>query len=142
MSGRSLKNYDKYLQKLELYAKAIKFKILYVKYDGDGAYIPSKRLIKIDEDLSESDIIGTLLHELGHVADSHSFLSNGASNNLEKAYTATYKKKNPTNKQIKLVLECEKRAWKEAETIAKLLKIKLGKWYYKGKQEALNSYRK
>lgn len=139
MNARRLKNFDKYLQKLELYARAINIKIEYKEEAGDGIYIPTLRKIRIDPDLEDSTTIATFLHELGHHQDDLTE-NNMHKSSLHRAYENVYAEK-PTVHQVKLVLECETKAWKQAELIASKLKIKLGKWFYSEKTSALKGYK-
>lgn len=140
MPGRVLKNHDVYLQKLEVYAKACEIKILY-KEDRDlGGYSPTKRAVYLSPDMPESTEIAILLHELGHQLDDH--LHAPTHNNaLSMAYYASYERK-PTRRQKARVLSCERRAWRCARAIAKRLRIPLGKWFEKERDEALAGYRK
>ena len=43
--------------------------------------------------------------------------------------------------QKQKVVEIEKTAWKNAEGLARILKIPLGKWYYKDKKLSLATYK-
>jgi Zn-dependent peptidase ImmA (M78 family) len=137
--GRKLKNYDKYLEKIEHYAQACEITIKYGQEDGDGSYSPARRTVKIDENLSDSAELATLLHELGHVLDD-STRQRFEEPKLSSAYNAVYNKK-PTKKQIELVLECEEAAWVYARAIAKKLRIPLGKWFDDEMKDGLDSYR-
>ena len=137
MIDRKLKNYEKYLSKIEFYAKAIGIKIEYAEEPSEGAYIPARHKVRIDTDLSESSEIATLLHELGHEMDDTLTVP---VYKLERAYEATYKDK-PTKAQLKLVLECERKAWYYGKVIAAKLKIKLGKWYDECEKNAIAGYK-
>jgi hypothetical protein len=136
--GRSLKNHDAYLDKLKAYAQACEITVEWKNEDGDGAYIPSLRKIKIDPDLPDSTEIATLLHELGHSLDD-TLYSKSVMRVLDRAYKAVYHKK-PTQQQLQSVLDCEKRAWTFGRSIAKKLRIPLGKWYAAEEAEALKIY--
>lgn len=139
MSGRALKNYDKYLQQIELYARALKVEIIYKTDPSDGAYDQRGSKLTIDPDLSESCEIATLLHELGHATD-YSLIDIKSSCKIFDAYSKVYDD-GGTKKDLKLVIESEVRAWDNGILIAKRLKIKLGKWYYMERESALNSYK-
>jgi hypothetical protein len=52
MPGIDLKHYDTYLQSLELYAEASGLTVEYGEMDSPGVYVPSRRKIRIDPDLS------------------------------------------------------------------------------------------
>ena len=139
---RNLRNYNKYLDSLLLYAKAHNISVAFKEVPGDGQYVPAKREIQIDNDMSQSSVISTILHELGHALDD-SISWKKPNSYLGKAYDAVYSiTGSPTAKQLEAVIACEKRAWDMGEVIAKQCKIKLGKWYFKGKLSALNNYRK
>lgn len=139
MCGRALKNYDKYLQKIELYAKASDIKIVYGEEDGEGSYSPQHRRIKIDTGLRQSHEIAVLLHELGHSMDDslqHKFEESA----LSAAYGAMYSDRS-SEEQNCLILKCEKRAWRMARGIAKLLRIPLGLGFFEAKNYCLQHYR-
>lgn len=139
MCKQVLKNYLEYLKKLERYAKAVNLKIEYKPEIGDGAYIPSRLVIRIDPDLSEADEIATFLHELGHALDDN-LVNKEYLHKVNTAYVAMGKER-LTAKQRKVILDCEKRAWKYGSVIAKKLKIRLGKWYARIRARALREYR-
>jgi uncharacterized protein with von Willebrand factor type A (vWA) domain len=88
--------------------------------------------------LDDSTEIATLLHELGHQFDD-ALKDPKKRKKYDKAYPAFYKGQ-ASEKQKKLVLECEKRAWEYGKAIAKKLRIKLGKWYEHEKEQALKEY--
>ncbi len=133
-----LKYYAEYRAALHKYAKGIGIKIQYTHSDSEGIYLPAQNLIKLDREMEDHEVIGTLLHELGHVMDDV-FASKKGFTRLDAAYKAVYAKKY-TAKQHRLVLDCEKRAWKNGKAIAKQLKIPLGKWYTKMTRMYLGSY--
>ena len=134
------KNYIKYRKVLTSYAKAIKIRIVYAPDAGDGSYIPARRKIRIDPDLTESSQIATILHELGHVLDDAVVPPGNVRNKIQAAYGRIYTK-NFTKQQRQVVLRCEKRAWNYGRAIASILNIKLGQWYDKEEKEALDAYR-
>lgn len=139
MCGRKLKNFDVYLQKLEHYAKASRLKLEYCeRITCGGLFIPSKRKIVVESDLTDSDTIATILHELGHSIDD-SLLTQGSERTIDKAYTA-FAKGTHTPEQKRNLMHCERRAWRFGKAIAKRLQIKLGKWYADSRQYALKSY--
>ena len=139
MSGRSLPNYELYKEKLETYCSACEISVEYKDYSGDGAYMPSKRKIVLDCDLPESTEIATWLHELGHSLDDTLYTKKGEQS-YSKAFNAFYKDE-ATQEQKDLVVAAETRAWMYAKSIAKKLRIPLGKWFKEEEIEALNAYR-
>lgn len=141
MCGRKLKNFDVYLQKIETYTKASKLRIEYKDtLSCGGEFTPYRRLITVEDNLPDSETLATLLHELGHSIDD-SLFNQGVEQKVSRAYIAEYKDRS-TPKQKKLVLDCENRAWAFGRSIAKRLKIPLGKWYDKVRAYNLKSYKK
>lgn len=139
MCGRSLPNYDKYMQRLETFAKILGIKIEYGQEDGEGSFSPSHRKIKLDTDLQPSEEVATLLHELGHAIDDM-LVDKTIERSINAAYSIIYDTKG-TVKQRDIVMNCEKRAWHYGRKIAKQLKIKLGKWYRNQELDCLRRYR-
>jgi hypothetical protein len=136
-----LPKYSEYLDSLKLYAKALKIKVEYKHGDFEGGeYHHHVRVLRLEPDLSESQEIACFLHELGHAFDESACDYNYVKN-LSKAYLAFYEDR-ATPLQVAGVLKCEREAWRYAEIIAKLLKIKLGKWFYKNKKYFLEGYEK
>lgn len=140
MSEGKLKHYKKYMKRLILFASAIGVKVEYGESSSDGIWFPAVRKIKLDDDLTQAEEVATLLHELGHSMDDILSAQWKTEQVLGKAYTAMYSKK-PTKKQVKLVVECEKRAWDYGRDIARRLNIRLGKWYDTSEHDGLKSYR-
>ena len=137
--GRCLKKFDEYYQKLEHYCEASEIEIQYKEHDNDGSWVPSRRKIILDRDLDESTAVATLLHELGHTTDDY-LKDPKQEKKYNKAYKAFYN--NTANeKQKKLVVECEERAWVYGRGIARKLRIPLGKWFDTEEAEALRSYK-
>lgn len=140
MSEINLKHYTKYLDILLIYAKAIGIKMDFSAYNGNGAWMVAARKIKIDPDMSESEEIATILHELGHVMDDTFQMSKSPNEVIDAyscIYTGTY-----TKKQKRLVIKAERLAWANGRKIAKLLKIRLGKWYTDVQRTSINAYKK
>ncbi len=137
--GRVLKNFDIYKDKLLQYVEACSLTIAYREEDGDARYVPSRRKIYLDRDLSESTEIACLLHEIGHSMDD-TLSAKSLEKKIDRAYYAAYNKK-PTTLQKELVVGCEERAWVYGRSIAKRLKIPLGKWFDREESDALKSYR-
>lgn len=140
MSEINLKHYTKYLDLLLIYAKVHGITVDFSPKNEECMWIPSTRKIKLDPEMSESEEIATLLHELGHVLDD-AFDMLGNVNEVQKAYECIYTNKF-TKKQKRLVLKAERLAWSNGKKIAKLLKIRLGKWYTEVQAESINSYKK
>lgn len=139
MPGRSLPNYDHYLDKLKLYASACEITVEYKEEPGEGIYIPKRRTLRIDPNLEESSVIAIFLHELGHSLDD-SLTQPKYEKKLDKAYNAMYRKEAGA-KHRALIMECEQRAWGFARGLAKKLRIPLGKWFDREEEDALQSYR-
>lgn len=140
MSGISLKHYHAYMERLKAYAEAVGLDIKYGDLDGeDGYFSPHRRYIKIDNDLSESYEIAIILHELGHSLDD-TVADMKTESEADTAYSAMYRDK-ATKKQNKIVIACEKRAWKYGRKLAKQLDIRLGKWFDEAKSECLKAYK-
>lgn len=135
-----LKNYEEYRNKILFYAKAMGIKMEFKDVDCGGQYMPSRRRIQIDKDLTQVEEIGVMLHELGHALDDHLIAIPGFTS-IDRAYRAVYNKKYSPN-QLRIVVECEKRAWKYGKVIAKMLNIRLGKWYDKCTRAAVADYRR
>lgn len=137
---RDLKQYDSYLVRLLTFAKAMDIKIVFTEVDGYGAWVPTSKTIKIDDDMSQSDTIGTFLHELGHSLDDLISNSRSKENKIDEAYIAVYNDL-CTKMQLSTVVDFEKRAWKLGRDIAKRLKIRLGAWYDLQEKEAIKAYK-
>lgn len=140
MSEINLKHYTEYLDLLLIYAKVNGVSIDFSAKNEECVWIPSSRKIKIDPDMSEAEEIASLLHELGHVIDD-AFEMSKSYNELHEAYLCIYTNKF-TKKQKRLVLKAERLAWANGRKIAKLLKIRLGKWYTDVQKISINSYKK
>lgn len=141
--GIKLKYYQKYLDRLLAYAKATGIKVKYKDTGDDGVYIPNRHLIRISPNLSDSHEISALLHELGHSLDDALVGVAGAKRfkALNKAYIRIYRNKH-TPRQLRIVLRCERRAWKYGRVIAKKLHIRLGAWYDAYMQQCIEDYKK
>jgi hypothetical protein len=132
-------NHDAYLQSLELYAEASGIIVERKREDDDGAWVPSRRAIRIDPELADSTEIATFLHELGHSEDD-SFFDTREWKKIDRSYSA-FQKRRYTYDQWQLVIRCEERAWRFGRAIAKRLRIPLGKWFDEEEADALRAYR-
>lgn len=138
-----LKNYRIYKKKILALCRTMNLKVKWVKnLEHFGEYDPNKRTILIDGTYSESEVISTLLHEIGHFIDDtrnpnrfqmkhhyHGY------DKLEKEYSTL------TVNQKEAVMRAEMSAWKNARALARQLNIPLGKWFYKDETRCLNTYR-
>ncbi len=137
---RKLKNYELYLKRLTLFAAAVNVKIVLDEFQDDGVWVPLSGTIRIDDRMSESDIIATILHELGHSMDDILSKTEDHENAIFSAYKATYKNKQ-NKKQLQIVLDSEHRGWAYGRDIAKRLRIRLGKWFDDAEAESLQTYK-
>lgn len=138
MAEIDLKHYDDYLERLTNFADAIGVKIRFTKYDNDDAkWSPAKSTISLDEDMSQTDMIASFLHELGHaLAD----LVLDTDQSMIEAYSKIYDEGRYTKKHKKIVIAIERQAWYIGRLIAARLKIKLGAWFTQCQKDSLNSY--
>lgn len=107
----------------------------------DGIYMPNQRKIVIDKNLSQSEIISTLLHELGHFIDD---LRNPY-NNLANRYHLQGRANDDigrelTFRQKKALLKTEREAWINARGLASQLRIPLGNWFVNDERTSLKTY--
>lgn len=138
MCRQNLPNYHKYWERLNNFANTLGIKIEYAENDSEGSFSQAHRKIRVDVGLCEAEDIATILHELGHAMDTL-LVTPTISKHIEKAYEVVYNRK-PTRRQQSLVMGCEKRAWLYGRSIAKQLKIRLGKWYFQFERDCLKSY--
>lgn len=138
MVKENLKNYKKHLNKLVTLANSFGVTVEFKPELDDGIYIPSKRKIRIDDDMTQTETIATLLHEIGHLLDDVANVDVNVTS-MSKAYKAVYYGR-PTKLQKVVVVNCEIRAWLIGSALAKNLKINLGSWYDVHMASALNSY--
>lgn len=138
MPGRALKLYDEYLQRLELYAKASNILLVLAPEDSDGAYIPSRNMIRVDPDLTDSHQIAVILHELGHSLDDR-LVDKKFASRVDRVYSSYYAGK-IKGTQLEFLLDTERRAWEYGRAIAKITKIPLGQWYDAAKDYCLRTY--
>ena len=136
-----LKNFPIYLEKIKKWCKASGVHIRSKKsLPCEGVYYPHNKTIAYSEELSESEIISCLLHEIGHLLDDYTNKDKYSHIHFVQGIDNIQAVKRLTKRQKKKVVDTEVSAWKNAEALAKILKIPLGKWYYKDKKEALKSY--
>lgn len=141
MSHRKLKNFERYKDKVLLYAEALHITMEFREYAQDGVWYPSKNKIVIDPDMTNTEELATILHELGHATDDVLMEPSRARTKLEVAYGAVYAKTH-NQAQLDLVVGCEKQAWSNGRKIATQMKIKLGKWYDEEEKIAIRDYKK
>lgn len=133
-----LKNYDTYLMKLKRFAKINRISVVWRESASDAEWVPSKRQVKLDKELSQAEIIAAFLHELGHSMDDT--LTGKHEKAISKSYDSYYANKH-SRKQWQTVRHHEVEAWRFAKLIAKMVGIPLGKWFSDYKRECLRSYR-
>lgn len=135
----NLKHYHKYIKRLNIFAKSIGLKIHYRdNLVSEGVYVPLTFRVYIENDLSESSEIAILLHELGHSLDL-GLIDIEQNKVIENAYAA-YEKPRCSVKNKRIVMKCERTAWKNARVIAHRLKIKLGIWFNDCESLCLKTY--
>ena len=135
-----LKHYDDYKARLINFALAHEIEVRFVP-GGEDAWLPAKRIIRIDEEQSDVDKIASLLHELGHAIDELTNINEKKIAELEDAYKVVYTAKRISSKRKRTVLSHERKAWKIGRAIAKVLKIRLGKWYTDIEHRCLEAYK-
>lgn len=138
MISENLKHYKKHLRKLVKFANALGIKVEFKHEVSDGVFIPWKRKIRIDDSMTETETVATLLHEIGHMLDDLTDLYSSPSK-IAASYHAVYYSK-PTRVQKAAVLACETRAWNIGRLVAKQLKIRLGAWYLHYANLSLQTY--
>lgn len=139
MRDAYLKNYEKYLRSIEIYAKASGIVISRKDEAEEGSYSHTRRRITIDPDLPPAMEIAVLLHELGHAIDMASIKA-PKMKVIDNIYY-DFDRGTKSSKKRSVVLDMEKRAWYYGRAIAKMLRIRLGKWYDSTQQSCLYSYR-
>lgn len=133
-----IKHYDKYMKSLTTFAKSMGLKVIYRSEPCDGVFIPTKRVIALDKDLSQAGTLAVFLHELGH-AIQHYFGTYAKMTESEKSRINLLYSSASTKKSNKKYLY-EKEAWVLGSFIAYCLKIKLGTWYNKTAKYYLQSH--
>lgn len=139
MAGE-LKYFSVYIKLLKSYARAHGIKVQYPNMPDCADYNDACNRIRLDKELPEKVLIATFLHELGHAIDFLIVAKRRPTRALYGAYGQVYEGV-PTKGQLAIVLKSEKDAWIHGEAIAKVLKIRLGRWYYKEKELCLKSYK-
>jgi hypothetical protein len=140
MPRQTLKHYDLYLKKIRLYCQTVRTKIEFCNVDGDGAWVPARRLIRVDPELTEPHIIAVLLHELGHLLDD-TLMTKAKFREIDKAYGKLYSTRPAPNRK-KTIYRTEVRAWEYGRVVAKILGIRLGLWYNNVRADCLKGYKK
>lgn len=138
--GITLKNFKLYLSRLETYAQANGITVKFVEHkNAEDTWTPRSRSITIDLNQDESSLISALLHELGHALDDMA-LESHKRKRLAEIYYGFYEDKY-TPKQAKEIVECEIRAWNLGRSVARALKIPLGKWYDREQDYYVKDYK-
>lgn len=132
--------YEDYLRRLRAYARGIRVRLTFsCEAASEGVWVPNKRAVRVDSDLTEAQTIAVILHELGHVLDD-TLITGKQFRIVNRAY-AKYYDLRCSKKQRQLVKYAEVRAWEYGRVIAKILGIRLGKWYDKESKACLKSYK-
>lgn len=129
----------KYLKRLSFFAYAIGVKLKVNPFKDEGVWLPAVRVVRVDVNMGDTDLIATLLHELGHALDDVLTPSGRKTDKIYKAYRAMYKGR-PTAAQKRLVVSLERKAWRYGRDIAARLNIRLGKWYDDIEKDSIKSY--
>lgn len=139
---RRLKNYQKYLNKILRLAKDFRLKVVITKgTTDDGIFIPLDRAIIVRKGLSNSFTISVLLHELGHFLYDEQ-IPRKLAHKVDTAYKSMDRREYITENQADVILDCEKRAWRNGKVIANILNIPLGVWFTSAKNHSLATYRR
>lgn len=131
--------FDKYKKKCVEFAKALRYKVVYkANVEGEAEFSGPRRQITVDEDMTEPEIIASILHELGHAIDA--IFTQNWTTEQNKAYDVFYDNLF-TQRQKNLVVAAEIRAWDFAEELAVELGIPLGKWFFHERKVCLKGYK-
>ena len=95
----------------------------------------------MDDSLSQTDEIATLLHEIGHALSDLFDTPDADIKAINNAYGMIYTQEKVSDKNMSIVLATEQRAWDNGRELAKRLKIKLGKWYSDVEKACLKEYK-
>lgn len=133
-----LKHYEKYVKTIRSYARGMQIKVILEEGDN-GASSPTRKYIKVGVDQSETGVIATLLHELGHMHD-FTLVRRRSVNALMKYHDLLDKGK-IRQVQLRRIVKGEERAWAYGKIIAKMLGIPIGKWYDEHARDAIRTYR-
>ncbi len=140
MEKGTLKHYDRYIASITNFASALDIEIVYKPYDDSAAWFPGTSKIIMDDNVSQTEEVASLLHELGHAVSDLFDTPDADIKAIEKAYGVIYKDAQVSAKNLSVVLATEHRAWNTGREIAKRLKIRLGKWYTDIEQECIEAY--
>lgn len=116
------------VSKLKKLVKLIDYKLEYSSSGVGGIYQPATRTILITRKQPTLCLMATLLHELGH----HFYecaLSKSKVAQIDKSYERSNNNRPLSELDIETILTTEKQAWIMGRSVAKILHIKLGKWY-------------
>jgi len=140
MEKGSLKHYERYISSITNFASALDIEIIYKPYDESAAWLPSTNKIIMDDNVSQTEEVASLLHELGHAVSDLFDTPDADIKAIEKAYGVIYTNSPVSAKNLSVVLATEQRAWNTGREIAKRLKIRLGKWYTNVELECMEAY--
>lgn len=138
-----MKNYKKYLKKLNNYAETCGINVYHKELVNTmGEFIPSKRSINLQKDMTHEETLAVFLHELGHFLDQ---MINPDFTNSPRLNNAYLKINNTDKKLTKIqhhyILKSEEQAWEYGRSIGNKLKIPLGQWYDREMTEGLKYYK-
>lgn len=134
-----LKHYERYRTLLQVFAKACRLRIRY-SHTREDSFVPTRNRVNIEKGQEESEEIAVILHELGHFLD-YTTAPEKWTTELDKAYRMAYADKRMSPRNRRMVLACERRAWKYGRRLARQLKISLGRWYDEHEDACLKSYK-
>ena len=134
----TMKHFDRHLKRLRAVMDGLRFRLEF-KPGVEDEMLWSRRVIRIDSEREDSEIIATLLHEIGHVIAFMHYGKQGARESVH--IDVIFHKGKPTRRQTAKIIEQEEDAWRAGEQLAFLMDIPLGSWYAETRAECLKSYR-
>ena len=124
-----------YCIRLHKFMQGCEIEIEFIDDLRNNYYLIGQKAIQIDSSQNTWTILSAIFHEIGHCLDECEnedlFFYQPNILKSKKEYTA---------EEIELEVGSEKRAWKKAEGVAKLLKIPLEAWYWSYKDKNIKSY--
>lgn len=129
--------YEDYLKKLLAYCDLVGVEVK-ITPKKSGMFDFTNKVLYYGKENSRADTISIILHELGHFRDDIKLLNKNPE--MYEALDKLYNKKNYSIDDVKIVIDCETRAWAEAEYLAKELNIKLGSWFDTFRKKCLKTY--